>query len=367
MMHLTDTLEIGGSERMAVNLANNMSRRRFVTHLCTTRRVGPLAGFLNEDVSRLSLNRRYAADIASVRRLAAYNAEHNIRIMHAHGSAVFVATAASLLPPHPAVVWHIHYGRYAAESLTGYQFRYIRNRVSWTIAVSQPLAEWARLTVGLPTEAVTYIPNFSTLTTKRESDLQLPGVQGKRIVCVANFLPEKDHRTLINAMEKVLEEEPAAHLLLVGGGTHSIWGHAVRQQILDLGLNASVSMLGQRSDVGDILRAADIGVLSSKTEGLPLALIEYGEAALPTAVTDVGQCAETIGGGNFGVLVAPGSPSQLAAAIVRLLRSPEERNRLGRSFHDQVKKRFSSAYVMERVHTTYEQVLGEMRESERDG
>ena len=117
VMQITDTLDIGGAEHVAVNLANQLPREQFRSYLCTTRREGPLADQLSHDVGRLCLNRRQRLDFNAIRRLADYVKRHRIAILHAHGSALFVAGAASLLPPHPLVIWHDHFGRYLSEAL----------------------------------------------------------------------------------------------------------------------------------------------------------------------------------------------------------------------------------------------------------
>src|SRR5688500_5618139 len=96
VMHLTDTLEIGGAERMAVNFVNLLPRSQFEPHLCATRRGGPLADLIAPDVSTLYLGRRSRLDLRAVRRLVSYVREHDIRVLHAHGTAVFTAVAASL-------------------------------------------------------------------------------------------------------------------------------------------------------------------------------------------------------------------------------------------------------------------------------
>jgi glycosyltransferase involved in cell wall biosynthesis len=359
VMHLTDTLEIGGAERMAVSLANSLSRTRFAPHLCTTRRGGPLEDIVASDVGQLALNRSKTMDVRALWRLVSYIREHDIQILHAHGTAVFIAAGASLFRPNAKVVWHIHYGRHAAEHSSGWQYRTIRSRIQRSIAVSEALASWASRIIGMPPKNVTYIPNFSSAsgTVSSNGSLNLPGRPGSRIVCVANFLPEKDHLTLIAAMERVIQKQPNAHLLLVGGGRNSEWGRAVTYRIKLAGIEGNVSMLGQRRDVMEILRSADIGVLSSMVEGLPLALIEYGEAGLPVVVTSVGQCGDVVDHGNAGLAVPPRQPDQMAAALLQLLQSPAERSTLGHALRRRVHESFNPSKCVESVYATYDQLM----------
>ncbi len=112
VMHVTDTLDAGGMERVAVDLVNLLPRERYSPHLCATRHEGPLADLVEEDVVRLRLARKRRFDAGALRRLIAYIRQNQIQILHAHGPSLFIAKVAALFPPHPAIVWHAHYGRF---------------------------------------------------------------------------------------------------------------------------------------------------------------------------------------------------------------------------------------------------------------
>src|SRR5690606_13020187 len=82
----------------------------FRPHLCATRHEGPLAASVKPDVVRLTLDRSHRFDMAALIRLVAHVRRYDVRVLHAHSSAVFAAVLASFAPPHSAVVWHDHYG-----------------------------------------------------------------------------------------------------------------------------------------------------------------------------------------------------------------------------------------------------------------
>jgi glycosyltransferase involved in cell wall biosynthesis len=106
----------------------------------------------------------------------------------------------------------------------------------------------------------------------------LPGSRGSRIICLANFRPEKDHFTLVRAMALVVNKVPEAQLLLAGKTNDESYKQAVQREIADRRLESNISVLGERHDVAEILKACDVGVLSSASEGLPMSLLEYGAA-----------------------------------------------------------------------------------------
>ena len=335
VLHLVDTLEPGGTERVAVNLVNHLPRERFRPFLATTRREGPLASEVLPDVGRLSLNRSRTLDLGALRRLFEFVRENEISIVHAHSSSVFLA---SLLPG-VRTVWHDHFGRVREEERPAWLWSLPARRASAVVAVSEELARWSREQLGV--EAV-YLPNFIP-----EAPLgpipELPGTF--RIVCVANLRAQKDHLTLLRAMKKV----PDAHLLLAGADVEPAYAAKVREEA-----GENVTFLGSRSDIPDLLRGCDVGVLSSASEGFPLSLLEYGRAGLPAVATRVGQCPEVLDG--IGILVPPGDPDALAEALSRM-RDPDLRRELGERLQRRVRDRYSASAVMERLEAVYHRVL----------
>jgi glycosyltransferase involved in cell wall biosynthesis len=171
---------------------------------------------------------------------------------------------------------------------------------------------------------------------------------------LANLRPEKDHLTLIRAMEVVVRQIGTAHLLIVGPHRDPVYSGRVQREIAARGLTQHVTLLGERQDVVAILRSCDIGVLSSLNEGFPLALVEYGLAGLPAVATSVGECAGMLDHGGSGIVVPPGAPGQLADALLSLLRSPARRVDLGESLRRRVETTYSSESVLEQVCSVYE-------------
>jgi glycosyltransferase involved in cell wall biosynthesis len=356
-MHIVDSLTAAGRERMAVNLVNALPRTQFTAYLCTTRQEGPLAELVAKDVGRLRLHRRWRYDLMAVYRLVAFNQAHGIHILHAHDASLFLAVLAAFFPPYPAVVWHDHYGQYLLEERPVWLYRPPMKRVSAVIAVNQPLVAWSRRRLGVPGERVCYIPNFVCTMAGHETLPALPGASGQRIVCVANLRAQKDHLTLLRAMALIIRQVPTVHLLLLGAASEPEYSDMVRREIVQQGLQGNITCMGSRQDVYAILPACDIGVLSSASEGLPLALIEYGMAKLAAVATNVGQCAEVLDDGRAGLLVPPASPQHLAAALLSLLACPARRQALGRQLYRRVQERYSPGPVMEQVCQVYAKVL----------
>lgn len=358
IMHLVDSLAVGGTERVAVNLVNHLPRACYRPILCATRRDGPLAREIAGDVEYLSLGRRATLDAAALYRLVRLIQLRQVRLLHAHSSSLFVAVIASLFPPFPKVLWHDHFGRADVAEESRFMYRVLVKRTSGVIAVNQLLADWSRRILHVPVDRVWYIPNFSDLSARHGQASALPGVPGQRVICVANLRPQKDHPTLIRAMAHVVETFPAAHLILVGAPVDLPYRDRLLAEVERLRLRQHVTWLGQRDDVADILHGCDIGVLTSLSEGLPLSLIEYGMAGLPAVTTKVGQCPEVLDDSRAGILVPAGGPEQLAQALIALLGSPRQRDTLGRRLQERVQTIYGADAVLRQICSVYERLLG---------
>ena len=357
VLHLIDTLELGGAETVAVDLVNHLSRERFRPFLGTTRREGPLAERILPDVGRLSLGRRRTFDPVALGRLSGFIRRNGISIVHAHSTSLFTAILATFTQPEVRVVWHDHFGRQGLSEDTErpvWLYGPVVRRAAGVIAVNEALALWSRVQLGA--ERVWYLPNFATDIAPGPVP-ELPGEPGRRIVCVANLRAQKDHPTLLEAMGRVVRQEPAAHLLLVGAEVEPGIAARVMEMRRTLGLEDRVSLLGRRDDVPALLSGCDVGVLSSSAEGFPLALLEYGTAGLPAVATRVGQCAELLDEGEAGILVPPGDPGRLAEGLLSLLRSPGLRADLGARLRERVRSRYSAAAAMEKLERVYHAIL----------
>ena len=358
VMHVSDTLDPGGLERVSVTIANALPRAGYRVYLCTTRRDGALARLVASHVGRLRLGRRGRFDVKAIRLLTAYIRQHEIALLHAHGTALFIAAIASLLVPGLKVIWHDHFGAHGTERRPRSLYWMAARRVCGVIAVTEDLAEWSRQSLHVPPERVWCVPNFASEPGVDTFQLpDLPGTAGFRIACVANLRPQKDHRNLVLAMKDVMNAVPEAHLLLLGGASDTGIAKSIEEEIKRSGLSSSITWLGPRDDVPSVLRSCDIGVLSSASEGFPLALIEYGMAGLAVVATRVGKCEEVLDNGSAGLLVPPSAPQALGGAIVSLLQSPERRQVLGGRLGKLVREIYSADRAIGQVLRIYGAVL----------
>ena len=356
VLTLVDSLEIGGTERVAVSFANRLAETGHHSCLCSTRHEGPLSGQISAAVPSLCLHRTKRVQWSALKRLVQFIREHEIEIIHAHSSSILTANLVALAAPFPKIVWHDHFGPNDRQERSTVVYRTLLRRARGVITVSQPLADWSRDRLRFPSDRIWCLPNFVDVPTST-SHIHLPGVAGKRIVCVANIRPVKDHVNLIRAMRTVVDRHSDAHLILVGGQSDVTCVDSVRHLIADSNLTDHVTMMGPRNDVTDILANCDIGVLASKSEGLPVSLLEYGAANLGVVVTDVGQCPAVVDHGKGGQIVPPEDSQALGRAMAELLENPTHRESLANHFRQRVQRHYSSHAVLERLSDIYQTVL----------
>jgi glycosyltransferase involved in cell wall biosynthesis len=145
-----------------------------------------------------------------------------------------------------------------------------------------------------------------------------------RLVSVGRLQAPKDFTTLVRALAHLPPN--AYEALIVGDGP----GRAkLEDEARRLGLEGQAAFVGERADVPSLLGASDVFVLSSRSESLPVSVLEAMAAELPVVASRVGGVPELVVDGRTGFLVQPGDPMELAAALGRLLADPDLRRRLG--------------------------------------
>ena len=178
---------------------------------------------------------------------------------------------------------------------------------------------------------------------------------GKGLSCtmVARFTEFKDHGVLLRAFARLPRE---LRLKLVGDGDTL---PAARRLAEGLGIRDRVEFMGSRGDVPDILAETDVFVLASKTETLPISILEAMRAGLPVVASDVGGVSEEVVDGETGLLVAPGSVEELSTALGSLLADKKMRIAMGRAGRRRFERLFRADQMIERTEAVYRQVLAE--------
>ncbi|MGY1638392.1 glycosyltransferase [Geodermatophilus sp. SYSU D00742] len=266
------------------------------------------------DVHRVPLSRRRPAGLARAvvaTRRALVDARPDVVLAHNVGVTAAV-TLAQLTRRSRVPVVTVFHGVAAEDYRTAARLLSAAPRA--VVTVSEAIAGRLRA-AGLRRSPVV-IPNAVTapaLPDRAEARRELGlGPDAPVALCAARLVDQKRHDVLLRAWARVPEH---CVLLVAGDGPNR---PALEALHAELGLGDRVRLLGNRTDVPRLLAAADVATLASDWEGLPVFVLEAMAAARPIVATEVDGLTETLRDGG-GLLVPPGSPDALAAALERLL------------------------------------------------
>jgi glycosyltransferase involved in cell wall biosynthesis len=347
VLQLIDSLNAGGSERMAVQLANLLNDKIDLSAIVCSRATGILEKEIYKDVRFLYLKKTKALDVLALKKLFRFVTEKKINIIHAHSTSYFLACQLKLLQPQLKIIWHDHYGNSDflenRQKVVLAQCSYLFDSI---ISVNNKLKAWSEK--HLNCKKVHYLENFTSIS-------EISSKNNKadfRILQIANLRPQKDHLTSLKAIQRLTKKGFQFKVDYIGDHTLDPKYFKTILEFVNLHhLNDTVTFHGKRSDVIEFLKMADVGILSSESEGLPLSLLEYAQAHLPVVVTDVGQCKEVVRGN--GKVVEPKNPEALAEAIEFYITNEKLGKKHGDNLHLSVKNRFSPDKFVSRLFEIY--------------
>jgi len=363
ILHLCDSLSVGGAERLILGLAGQIDRERFAISVCG---LGELRGnLLRPAFEALAVpvtvvgSRRFYDPAAFVAVARLVRSQH-VDLIHTHLTyADVVGRLVGRLTRRP-VVSTLHnepydYDRQRLDRrlLQRLTARYAADRL---VAVSEHLRGLYLKAWGLPAARVVTIMNAVPL----DAFLAVPEPCAQRdgaelvITTIGRLNPQKAHGLLLEAFRLVLARYPQARLRLVGQGRLE---QELRAQAAALGLEGRVRFEGVRSDVATVLAESDIFVLSSRWEGLPVTAVEAMAAARPVVLTDVGGCRDLVEHGVNGMLVPPGDPQALAEALSTLAGAAALRRRLGLAARALARRDLGMAAFATRHEALYAELL----------
>jgi glycosyltransferase involved in cell wall biosynthesis len=354
---IDQVVDSGGAERFALGLATHLPRDRFDVWMCATRRADPdaVAALEQAGVTHLHLGRRTKWDIHRFGALVALLRRQRFDILHAHmfGSNLW-GTILGRACGVPVIVAHEHNWSYSGDPFRVWIDRWVIGRFA-TRFVAVSLANQARMVAleGIPYERIVVLPTAyvpRTGSSNRDIRSELGLAPDSLLIGVAAILRvEKALDVLLEAHAQVVRRFDRAHLVIAGDGPCR---GELQRLASKLGIDDRVHFLGRRLDIDSILRAVDVGAMSSDWEGMPLFVFECMAARTALVATSVGGLPEVVEHGRTGLLVPPRDPAALADAIAELLGDPERREqlataaaeRMGEFTIESVARRFASLY-----------------------
>ena len=350
---ITNTLEVGGSERQFAMLVESLSRDRFEVHPACLRWFGGLTSRLGQ-IPEFPLGGRLIGFQAQRAQLAVIRHMHRQNIAVAHAFDFYtnlMLVPAARVARVPVVGSH----RQLGDLLTRAQFKaqYWIFRLCDRVVCNSRAAAASLLAEGLPEEKVEIIPNGLAEQAFAQSIPAIPRRPGiVRVGMIARMnSTAKNHPAFLRAAAELVRQGLPVEFVLVGNGPLR---SGLEQMARELGIAEKVLFAGERHDIPEVLASLDVSVLISSSESLSNSILESMAAGVPVVATSVGGNPELVRERETGLLVPHGDENKLVEALTCLVRDPSARAQysarsraFARSqFHiDQIARRFEELYL----------------------
>jgi len=368
VLHVTLAMEVGGIENLILNIVKSINRQKFELSVACLDSGGQLFREIqNLGCNGFILGRRPGLDMKLIIRLAKIFRRNGYHVIHTHNQAShFYAGWASLLARTPVLVTTEHSRHYInskyRRSLEKRTLALITDK--W-IMVSNELFNATVSVDKIQAKKVVVIHNgvdvehFSEAkskgieyATRLRKELGIPN-DAKIVIMVARLHPIKNHAVMLRAIAHANKIITNIHAILVGDGE-------LKQdlQVLSsrLGLSKNVHFLGFRQDIQNLLAISDVFILCSKSEGLPLSLIEAMAAKIPVIITNSANRAELVRHGVNGIVVE-NSYLAIAEALCELFDGRLDYRRLVENAYKFVSTKYSLKSMVKKYELIYEKLL----------
>lgn len=361
LLHVTSCCTVGGCEQHVLTLLRRLDGQRYDRWLAYFEEQPDAADVMVDDfraagVRTVDLHATGRNDPGAFWRLGALLRKQRFQIVHAHSLRAEAALAfwARFVEPRPRLVRSLHntdpfYDHPVLHRIGGWS----AGQMSRIIAISDAVAEFAREKLGASAAPIQRIYYGVDLANYPPPRTEAP--RTNRIAIVARLAQQKGYHVLIDAMARVLEAVPNAQLLIIG--------HEDDLTIAELaayahqrGVGQTITFLGFRADISDLLRDVDVFVLPSLWEGFGLVLLEAMALSLPVVASRVGPIPEVVEDQRTGRLVPPGDSAALADALVSLLRNPALAFGMGLAGRARVSERFSLDAMVSQIEALYREL-----------
>jgi glycosyltransferase involved in cell wall biosynthesis len=356
VLHVIESLEFGGAEKVVVDLANALVERVPVG-ICCVKRTGELRQALDGRIEVHCLNKREGNDFGLPRRLASLAAQGGYDVVHSHTWGVFLEPALARTRRTPRRLVHTVHGRYleyppgiVSGLKRGFRRaleRWLARRYDAVVAVSAPVRDYVARNLWIAEPRLVTIHNGIGV----RASVAAPRPDGAPgFITVGRLAPVKNQALMVAAFARVAREQTGARLRVVGDGPER---GALEEQVRRLGLEGRVEFLGFRADIEALLAEAHVFVMSSHYEGISIAILEAMRARLPVVASRVGGVPDTVEDGRSGLLFADGDEEAMARAMGRLARSGRERAEMGEEGFRRLQREFSMDSMLEKYYALY--------------
>jgi glycosyltransferase involved in cell wall biosynthesis len=344
--HIVDSMEVGGAETLVSQMCLLQREKGHAPCIYAVGPLGPLGERLRaEGFSVLPHVGRHLSDSAwnffQIFKELKPDAVH----LHNPTPTVYAAMAARMAGV-PAIVSTRH-SLVAPPRRVVVELKYALAATccDWIVGICDATTNNMKNIHSVPERKIVRVYN-GALPIELVAQEQQPKKSGFTLVYVGRLALVKNHSLMLNAFRTALSSMPGLRLWMVGDGSER---ETLERQAMELGIASQVTFWGQQLDVAPFFSAADAFIMSSKSEGLPMSLLQAFSLGLPAIVTDVGGMAEVVRLAKAGFIVPVTDPAGMAAAILRMAANDAERTQ----FSINAEEAFHSRFTLETMVDAY--------------
>jgi glycosyltransferase involved in cell wall biosynthesis len=336
--HVVDSMEIGGAETLVSQMCRLQREQGHDPCVYAVAALGPLGERMRADGFAVQANVGQHLPDAARRFFRIFKESHpNVVHLHNPTPTVYAAMAARMAGV-PSIVSTRHSLVAAPRRIiVELKYAFAATCCDWIAGICDATTNNMRSIHSVAARKIVRIYN-GAVPVARVAKEQWPQKDGFTLVYVGRLEPVKNHALLLNAFRAALWSMPGLRLWMVGNGSER---KALESLATELGIDSQITFWGQQLDVAPFFSAADAFIMSSKSEGLPMSLLQAFSLGLPAIVTDVGGMAEVVRLAQAGFTVPVSAPDGMAAAILRLAAGDAERQRFSMNAEEAFRSRFT--------------------------
>ncbi|MFA5143020.1 MAG: glycosyltransferase [Candidatus Omnitrophota bacterium] len=357
IMQIVPSLECGGMEKLAIDLAERLKIAGYLSSICCLDRAGDLTNQAEaKGIDVVVMSRKPGIDMSLPITLSKILKNKKVDIAHTHNlEAMIYGTLAARFAGIPVVI-NTRHGR--EDKRANWLFWSMNNAV---IAISEDAKRRFLTFNRIKYDKLRVIYNGIDAASSEKLDTRSikekifkVDARYKIIGTVSRLSEEKYQVALLDAFQKVSQAVKNVILVFVGDGPLK---QALHNYSEKLGIADKIIFLGFRADAREIVEAFDIFALPSLTEGISLSLLEAMAARKPVVATNVGGNPEVVVDGDTGILVPPKDPQKMAEAIIKLIQNSDLAKKMGQAGRKRMEEKFSLNRMVNEYELIYEECL----------
>lgn len=361
ILQVVNSLDIGGLEKVAINLVNNQPKPGIINFsiLCLEQK-GALADFVRSPVEIFELKKNNISYLKLIYKFTRIVRKMKIDIIHCHNYApLFFSVLVKIINfGKTKVIYTEHNQIYSISPKHYRRFRYLLKFVDIIVTVSKDLqTTFIKDNLGKKSTVIwngISDPKFDLQEVNR-INLQFRKEETDFIICTAVVMSEqKGLKYLVEASETIISKYPNIKFLLIGDGPLRT---ELENQVRTTRLEDNFYFPGYKKDIPNYLKVADIFIMPSLWEGFSIALLEATALELPIITTDVGGNSEIVRNGINGLLVPSKDPEALSSAISKLYQDKKLREKFAKNGRELFYDHFTVSKMVENYYKAYSRLV----------